>query len=243
MELLAAISFLAMVLSGLLVGGRLLALARQTGRAPELFLGLGTLLLALAAVAEVSALELHGHEVAGTYPLEVLALFLHSASASSLGFGVWCVFHPDRPWALLGSLALCSLLASSWLAVALPGGYLRVGFTGWHHLHVAARGVAFLWAAVEVSLHYVRMRRRRALGLASRFECHRFLLWAVAMASSAAILAVALATNVLVDRLVYAWPPALLAVSGLGLLGAATLWVAFLPPVAYRRLIEPAAVT
>ena len=94
MELLAAISFLATVLSGLLVGGRLLALARQTGRAPELFLGLATLLLALAAVAEVSALELHGHEVAGAYPVEVLACIRTC---------VLFIFHEPSAFLVIGS--------------------------------------------------------------------------------------------------------------------------------------------
>lgn len=240
MELLAAASFIATLLSGFAVGGRLLRLARTTHRAAEAFLGLGVTLLALAAAVEVAAMEIarRGHPEAA-YPVEVLALFLHSASSSSLCFGIWRVFYWDRRWAFYVCVTLTAILFDSWMAVVLPGRHTSVmGFTVWFHVHVASRGAAVAWGALAAWAHYRRLRRRLALGLAEPFACHRFLLWAVALTSSTGILATALLTNTLRGVLVFAWSPALLLVSLFGLVGAWTLWFAFLPPAAYRRAIE-----
>jgi hypothetical protein len=242
-ELLAAASFLATLASGFAVGGRLLALSRATRRGPELFLGLAVTLLALAAVVELAALELaRAGRLGPAYPVEVVALLLHGASSASLCLGVWRIFHAREAWAAALALALTLLLLASWLAVIWPGEHTSVaGFSLWFHVHVAARGAAFAWGAAAAGTHYERLRRRRALGLVEPFLCHRFLLWTLALASSAGILATALLTNTLLGVLVFAWPPALLAVSVLGLVGAAALWCAFLPPAAYRRFVDARA--
>ena len=117
------------------------------------------------------------------YPVEVVALFLHSASASSLCFGIWRVFHPDRRWAFYLCVATSALLFDSWMAVILPGQHSSVtGFTNWFHLHVASRAFASAWGASAALLHHRRLRRRLALGLVDRFTCHRFGLWGFALA-------------------------------------------------------------
>jgi len=240
LELLATAAFLATLISGFAVGGRLLRLARSTHRAAEGFLGLSVGLLALAAAVELGAMQLaeRGH-VGPAYPVEVLALFLHSASASSLCFGIWRVFYPERRSAFCVCVALSAMLFDSWMAVILPGRHTSVtGFTIWFHLHVASRAAAPAWGATAAWLYHRRLRRRLALGLADPFAAHRFLLWAGALASNTAILVVALLTNTLRGVLVFAWSPALLAVSVLGLIAAAALWLAFLPPEAYRCAVE-----
>jgi hypothetical protein len=241
MQVLAAVSFAATLVAGLAAGGRLLALAHATRQTEELFLGLGVVLLAAASTLEVAAMELArpGVGAAGAYPLEVVALFLHSASSSSLCFAVWRIFHPDRPWALRLCLAETALLFTSWQAVILLSEHTSVtGFTPWFHLHVASRGAAFAWGTISGTAYYRRLRRRRNLGLADAFLCHRFLLWTVGMACTTGILATALFTNLTQGVLVYAWPPALLLVSLLGLPAAGALWLAFLPPPSYERLIR-----
>jgi hypothetical protein len=240
LELIAAASFTATLISGFGVGARLLALARASQRAPELFVGSAVTLLAAAALLEVTALELVGRGQDGlAHPVEVLALALHSASAASLCVGTWRIFSPDRHFAPLLCILVAGVLFESWAAVILPGQHTSsIGFTPWFHLHVAARGFAFAWAAAATGSHALRLRRQVALGLADAFVCHRFGLWAAAMASSTAILATALFTNTTRGVLVFAWPPALLAVSVLGIVGSLSLWLAFLPPARYRRLVE-----
>lgn len=240
LELLAAASFFATLVAGFAVGGRLLWLARATHRAAEFFLGIGVTALALAALVEVVAMELaRGGDVATAFPVEVVALFLHSTSASSLCFGIWRVFHPDRRWAFYLCVVTSALLFDSWMAVILPGQHTSVtGFTNWFHLHVASRALASAWGATAALLHHRRLRRRLALGLVDRFTCHRFGLWGFALACTAAMLATALVTNIWMGVLVFAWSPGLLCVSVLGLLGAWALWFAFLPPHFYRRLFE-----
>ena len=240
LELLAALSFLATLVAGFAVGGRLLWLAHDSRHAAESFLGLAVTALALAAVLEVAAMEMAraGH-VDAAYPVEVVALFLHSASASSLSFAIWRVFHPERRWAFYLCVLTSALLFDSWMAVILPGTHTSVtGFTNWFHLHVASRAFASAWGATAALLYHRRLRRRLALGLADRFTCHRFGLWGFALACTAGILATALFTNIEKGVLVFAWTPALLGVSVLGLVGAWALWFAFLPPVFYVRWIE-----
>jgi hypothetical protein len=240
LELLAALSFLATLVAGFAVGGRLLWLARESHRAAESFLGLAVTALALAAVGEVVAMEMaRGGDVRSAYPLEVIALFLHSASASSLSFAIWRVFHPDRRWAFYLCVLTSALLFDSWMAVILPGSHTSVtGFTNWFHLHVASRAFASTWGAIAALLYHRRLRRRLALSLVDRFTCHRFGLWGFALACTAGILATALFTNIAKGVLVFAWTPALLGVSVLGLLGAWALWFAFLPPAFYVRRVE-----
>lgn len=238
LELLAAASFFATLVAGFAVGGRLLWLARATHRAAEFFLGIGVTALALAALTEVAAMEMaRGGDAKAAFPMEAVALFLHSVSASSLCFGIWRVFHPDRRWAFYLCVLTSALLFDSWMAVILPGQHTSVtGFTNWFHLHVASRALASSWGATAALLHHHRLRRRIALGLADRFTCHRFGLWGFALACTAAMLATALVTNIWLGVLVFAWSPTLLLVSALGLLGAWALWFAFLPPHFYRRL-------
>jgi hypothetical protein len=240
LELFAVMSYVATLLAGLLVGGRLLLLARTTHRGAELFLGFGTLMLVFAGGSEMAGLELARAEHPWAYRAEVVALFAHSLSASSMGFAVWRVFYPDRPWALRLCLIETALLFMSWQAVILPGQHTYVtGFTPWFHLHVASRGAAFGWCAIASAVHHRRLRRRLALGLVDPFLCHRFLLWTIAMSCTAGIFATALVLNVTRGELVFASPPALVAVSVLGLAGAWALLFAFLPPAAYVRFIAP----
>ncbi len=240
LELLAAASFFATLVAGFAVGGRLLSLARATHRAAEFFLGIGVTTLALAALVEVVAMELaRGGDAGAAYPVEVVALFLHSVSASSLCFGIWRVFHPDRRWAFYLCVVTSALLFDSWMAVILPGQHTSVtGFTNWFHLHVASRAFASAWGATAALLHHRRLRRQLALGLVDRFTCHRFGLWGFALACTAGMLATALVTNIWMGVLVFAWSPALLCVGVLGLLGAWALWFAFLAPHFYRRFFE-----
>jgi hypothetical protein len=241
LELLAAAAFLATLVSGFAVGGSLLQRARSTHRAAAGFLGTSVTLLALAAAVELGAMQLAERGRVGVaYPVEALALFLHSTSASSLCFGIWRVFYPERRSAFYACAALSAVLFDSWMAVILPGRHTSVtGFTIWFHLHVASRAAAPAWGAAAAWIHHRRLRSRLALGLAEPFAAHRFLLWAVALASNTGILITALLTNTLRGVLVFAWSPALLAVSVLGLVAAAALWLAFLPPAAYRRGVEP----
>ncbi len=240
LELLAAISFFATLVAGFAVGGRLLWLARETHRAAESFLGLAVTALALAAVGEVAAMEMaRGGDVRAAYPLEVIALFLHSVSASSLSFAIWRVFHPDRRWAFYLCVLTSALVFDSWMAVILPGLHTSVtGFTFWFDLHVGVRAFASTWGTCAAFAYHLRLRRRLALGLTDRFTCHRFGLWSLALGCTAAMLTIGLAVNVSMDVLVFAWPPGLLCVGMLGVLGSWALWFAFMPPEFYLRFIE-----
>lgn len=240
LEVLAAVSFLATLVAGFSVGGRLLLLARVTHRAAESFLGFGVATLALAGAVEVLGLELaRAGEARAAYPVEVAAIFLHCASASSMCFGIWRVFHPDRRWAFYLCVVISALLFDSWMAVILPGRHTSVmGFTNWFHLNVAMRAFASAWGAYEAFAHHRRLRRRLALGLIDRLTCHRFLLWSFALACTVGIFLTALVTNVVKGVLVFESSPALLCVGVLGLCAAWGLWFAFLPPRFYRRWIE-----
>jgi hypothetical protein len=240
LELLAAVSFFATLVAGFSVSRRLLLLARTTQRAGELFLGTSVLTLSLAGALQLVALELANADVLRVaFVVEAVGIFLHCVSASSLCFGIWRIFHPDRRLAFYVCVVISALLFDSWLAVILPGRHTtETGFTNWFHLNVGMCALASAWGAAVAFAHHRRLRRRLALGLTDRFTCHRFLLWSFAMACTMGIFVAALVTNVVKGVLVFASSPALLCVGVFGLFGAWALYFAFLPPRFYRRIIE-----
>jgi hypothetical protein len=93
------------------------------------------------------------------------------------------------------------------------------------------------WAAGEGLGHWGRMRRRARLGIESPLLAHRFLLWGLAAASELAIYFVAgVALLSPTPTAFLVGLPALL-ISALGVAGAATIYLAFLPPGFYRRWV------
>lgn len=241
MQLFLAVAILTFVLAASLVGLRLLALARRTRQLPELLVGAGFSLIGLLG-----------------YPLAMLSGF-GRGTVADLHVGVWLagillmnaglaclyvftarVFRPGSAFALgLAALLTAASLASGLGTLAA----LRAAAPEALSFSVAplstmlgqlASGGGFAWIGVESWLQLRMARRRQSLGLSDPVVANRFLLWVLFSASTLGMNlanSCALAAGISAVESV----PVQAAMTGLGLSASSCMYLAFLPPPAYRR--------
>jgi uncharacterized membrane protein len=234
------------VLAASVVGLRLLVLARRSREVPELLVGCGFSLIGLlgyplamgsgfgrGTVAEVHA----GAWFAGLLLMNVGLACLWAFTAR--------VFRAERRWALAFAAALTAAgLASAFgmlaaLRAAAPEALSFRVAPGWTALGQLSSGCGFAWIGVESWLQLRMARRRRALGLSDPVVANRFLLWVLFslstlgmnVANSAALLAGVSSVESV---------PVQAAMTGLGLGASLSMYLAFLPPAAYRRWLAGA---
>jgi len=240
MSILLAVAILVFVLAASVVGLRLLSLARRTRQLPELLVGAGFSLIGLLG-----------------YPLAMLSGFGRGA-VSELHLGVWIagvllmdaglaclyaftarVFRPGARGAGLAALltvvCVVSGLGSFAALRAAPPEALSFRVTAaWTVLGQLGSGAGFGWIGVESWLQFRMAVRRRGLGLSDPEVANRFLLFVLfavgAMGMNVAN-GCALAAGVSAVESV----PVQLAMTLLGLGASACMYLAFLPPPAYRR--------
>jgi hypothetical protein len=242
MELLGAIGGMSFVLASLVIGLRLLLLARRTRELPEFAIGLALFLMGGLGYPLVSVARL----ATGVPEGPRIALFLVCIVFNVVGtLGVcvfnWRVFRPTQPWARSLTLAFSGALAFAFALQSVTPGLapaaLRNEGAG-YHVFMALQGGPIAWAALE-SLRYQRLLKRRArLGLADLVVVNRILLWGAGMLSAFVISAVSSLLAFLgVD--VATTPVGALVIAPLGLVAAGCVWLAFLPPAAYTRRFSP----
>jgi hypothetical protein len=97
---------------------------------------------------------------------------------------------------------------------------------------------ALLWGSFEALRYWGMMRRRVRIGLADPVVANRFLLWGIgAFAAGFGSLVgnvVQITTGVPSTEI----PWVLASSSAHGFVAAVAMWLAFVPPVAYKRFIE-----
>ena len=244
-EILALASAVAFMGVGATVGAKLLWLARRTRALPETLVGAALLLLSALAwplLLIVSAPE----------PPPGVVLRAGWAGASlAMAFGwsgvflfTWRVFRPGRGWgrwlAGLGiSVELAAGLAGVVRAVLLvdPLELRRPALSGLVLLLGAQ--LVYLWTALESFRYCALLRRRVPLGLADPLVADRFALWGCAGAFGFGSI-----TPAVFAKLSGGDPNSLeshLVVAVCGLLCSAALYLAFLPPAAYVRLVRARA--
>lgn len=234
-----ALGMIVQLLADLVVGVRLLALARRTRKLPETAFGVACVLLGgvgypLSIAARAGLVE--SPQLAGL--LLAAGLLAQNAGCAALYVFLWRVFRPGEAW----GLALVGVAIGT-LAWSVPGEFLTDGFWGgidggfFYWAGLLGRIGAFLWASIESLLYHVRMRRRQKLGLADPVVTDRFRLWAIASMAVLIAFAVFSAARLLaIDPTTSAWVMA--ATSLGGLVAGVSLWLAFLPP---RRYLERVA--
>jgi hypothetical protein len=240
----SALGGLAFAAASLVVGVRLLALAARVRRLPELCIGLALLLMGGLAYPLIMVARL-AVRLPGSVRLAVMALALVLMGVGTLAVGVfnWRVFQPGRRWAqgivLAGAF---SMLACVGLQLAGPGlaaaafDNRGLGF----RLFLLHAGCFSAWGAWEALRAWSRLRRRLALGLADPVVCQRVALWGIASFASATIGAASTIAGLLgINFAASAFGAAVTA--PLGLAAAASLWLAFLPPAPYLRLLRSSA--
>jgi len=241
MELLGAIGGLSFVLASLVIGLRLLLLARRTRELPEFAIGLALFLMGGFAYPLVSVARLaHGMPEGVRLGLFVISIAFNVVGTVGVCVFNWRVFRPWEAWAgwLTVSFA-CSLAVAVALQVVdsgLSAAALRNEGAG-YHVFLALQGVPIAWAAFE-SLRYHRILQKRVkLGLADLVVVNRILLWGLGMlaafvisvfSTGLACLGIDVATTTI----------GALIIAPLGLAAAGCVWLAFLPPAAYTRRFE-----
>jgi hypothetical protein len=238
MELLGAIGGLSFVLASLVIGLRLLLLARRTRELPEFAIGLALFLMGGLAYPLVSVARLaHGMPEGARIGLFVVSVAFNVVGTVGVCVFNWRVFRPWEGWARWLTLGFaCSLAVALTLQVVASGlsaAALRNEGAG-YHVFLGLQGVPIAWAAFE-SLRYHRILQKRVkLGLADLLVVNRILLWGAGMLAAfvislfstvLALLGIDVATTTIGS----------LVIAPLGLAAAGCVWLAFLPPAAYAR--------
>jgi len=244
MRILGILSLVAMALTGVVVGVRLLALGRRSGQQPELLMGLGLLLVAvvggpMAAIGRTPAL------VATPLGDALLGIGL---LATQLGIALFAaftcrVFRGDSLWATLLVVGIAGALGVEWLGLLTASAQGRTmeeilpHTRPWGIAIVATLGLVFAWTGVESLAYYARLRRRLAIGLADPVVANRMLLWAIAG------FAIAVLSSVIAACMLGGMAPLRnslpLCAIGAAAVVASTCWaLAFLPPASYLAALR-----
>lgn len=236
MELYALVTFASTCVLGAGVAVRLLLVWRRTREAPELALGVASLALTLSPIALVAAASGVGVAPRAAHVLFVAGVLLHPVNPMAMVLGVWRIFRPGSR-RMGGVCVVVALLLAVWTVRRLADGEIALqtadpitaGIS--HGVRLATYG----WAAFECFRYRALLVRREALGIGSPEIAHRIGLWGLSAAAVAGLAAIGWYGFAVVGKPLLQWSAGLLAVNGLGLLGGATLWVAFFPPAGYRR--------
>lgn len=233
MKIVGLLGFVALTVTALAVGARLLWLGSRTRQLPELMIGgafifaggIPGLLIVLAD--DGSGSGAHGGLLAGAS----VSLFL---GASMLTVFTWRVFRPTERWGAVLFGCMIAGLAVGHLGSALfaddPTSALAMGFT-W--IGVLFRIAAYTWAVAESTREFLAARRRCAIGLTEPLVANRMLLWAVGLASVLAIWIHEAA--MLAGGRGHSTNSSYLLIAFLGFVCAGTLSLAFFPPAFYQR--------
>jgi len=244
-ELLGLVGFGTFLTVSVVVGTRLLLLARRTRKLPELAIGLNFLLAGAVGYSLLLAAE--SVRVLPS-PWDGRASFA-GVTAISLGAGFVALFSRTvfRPSSLAARTAV--LLVCAWLALGVFGSWmlhvLRVesGLAGWLGRWGPNLGLltAYGWAAFEPFRFHLLMRRRMRLGMGDPLVANRLLLWGVGTIAIAGVAAIHLVAQIF-GR--FELPPSWIGVVSLLVLAAGIAeWLAFFPPRAWReRFATPASV-
>ena len=234
------VGFLAFFVVALVVGVRLLVLAHKTRRLPEFCIGVGVLGIGPVGFgAQVAAMQV---QVQGDAP--GLASALAALGFMAVAAGVccklvfnWRVYHPERP----GFIALVALAVVAYLAMLVAQG--RLGFPAvppfdWsYYLRISLQVGALLWGSAEALRYWGLMRRRARIGLADPVVTNRFLLWGIGAFAAGFGTLVGTVAQIVTGVPTVQEPWVLASSSAHGLVAAVAMWLAFVPPAAWTRMV------
>jgi hypothetical protein len=240
MVALSGVGFGIFFLVSLAVGLRLVALATRTHRSPELLIGIGILGIGPTGMGCILG-------AAALHPLSPPASTVFTAAgllAIACGSIASCLFN-RMVFRTESSGARAWVVATTALfGVAFGYELATTGFAD--PLHPGPGGsfvsllctLNLLWGAGE-SLRYWRlMRRRLRLGLADPLVTNRFLLWGLGIGAAGLGSLISLIVQQVVGLSMAELPALTFSNSLFGLCSALLMWVAFLPPAAWRRFVQ-----
>ena len=239
MLLFALLGVTVYCLVSLVVGVRLLLLARRTGEQPELLIGTAFLSGgALGYTLTVASMQVREPSPDLSRTLYYIGMPLISLCAVCLVRFWQKLYHPTDSWAswivAASAIVLGASLLAQWATTTVGASAAE---SPWYRLQLPVQAGAYAINVIASTRFHLRLRRRIALGLADPIVANRVLLWALAAA------AVCMQYAYTIALVWIAAPgeqpeanPAL--ISALGLTAAALIVLAFFPPPAYRRLVS-----
>ena len=239
LQVLAALGGGAFALVSLVVGARLLDLARRTGELPEFAVGLaffsmGGIGYPLQAVARGA----EAMDILARTGLAAVAIACMLLGTVAIGLFNWRVFRPERTAAGRAVLALAGGGIACFLWQAADPGFLAAasgrgaGVAGLE----ALAAVSLAWAALESTAYLRRLRRREALGLADPLVVDRVRLWSLSIVAAQVLNAASIGARACGLDLA-TWRYGGVVIGPLGLVAAVSMALAFLPPERYRRFV------
>lgn len=233
------------VLASLVLGLRMLLLARKTRAVPELTLGIGLFLMGAISypifVTARLAVDL-GDET--RIAMAVVSQMLMCLGTVSLGVFNWRVFRPDAPWAPLLIAGVATAFLTLFAMQCLDPGLMPfiAANEGPFRLSTPLVGVALVWGGVESFRYHAMLVKRLELGLSDPLVTERVRLWGLAMLSAWSINVFSVVGQAFgMDPATSPLAGAVTGVMGLSATGA--LWLAFFPPRAYLARFTGAAST
>ena len=245
MALVTWFGFGVFVLVSSVVGIRLVALLARTRHVPELLIGIGVLGIGPCgfAFAVFSSLLVEPWPL-GSQVLWALGAVAMNAGGLATYVFTWTVFRRQELWARLLVGAAGAVFAATLVADGIATGFafpgdvqatLPLQISGW--LRIGALG----WGAAESLRYYSLMRRRARLGMADPVVANRFLLWGIGIGAAAWGSLVGTIAPLVVGLPSLEIPWVQLSSSLHGLAAAVAMWLAFVPPRGYLRLVEARA--
>lgn len=240
--LLVAVANLLFVVACGTVGVRLLLLSRRTQEQPEFYLGLGFCclvlglpILGLSGLGRLAAGDLNLFGIA----LGMALLWLGITTQSAF---TWKAFRPEAAWGeaiVLGIGAAEAVIVGGALdalgAAASETPSFEAARTWMFWLRIPLL-VAYGWSALESLHQHVLARRRGRLGIGDPVVTNRLLVWGMA-AVVGFVSVVASSAMHLRGQGPLADPLAAATLAVTGFAGAVLLYLAFLPPLWYLRMI------
>jgi hypothetical protein len=238
MDRVVWIGFLAFFLVSLTVGVRLLLLWRRTRQLPELLIGIGVLGIGPVGFGSsmFGSLLAPSHPHSGVLLLGLGSLAVATGVVAKCVFN-WRVYRPDAAWPRTVTFASAALLGVAF-GVDLGRGFTSALAPGpLYYVRTTIQVGALLWGAGEALRWWRLMRRRLALGLADPVVTNRFLMWGIGAGAAGVGSLVGVVAQVAtgVSMREIGWVTA--SSSAHGMVAAIAIWLAFVPPAAYRRWI------
>jgi hypothetical protein len=237
------VGFLAFFAVALVVGVRVLLLARRTRELPELLMGIGVLgigpvgfgLMVVAQQLQGSHPGLHPFVVAG-------ALVAVSCGVFAKFVFNWRVYHPDSTAAKAVTLAAGAGLVGTFAYSGLVHGFTDLGpVSPQYLLRTSLQVGCLLWGAAESFAYFMKMRRRVRIGLADPVVANRFLMWAIGAFAAGWGTAVGIAAQLVTGTDITRSEGVMASSSLHGLVAAIAIALAFVPPRSYLRYIRERA--
>jgi hypothetical protein len=224
-------------LVSLILGMRLLLLARRTRRLPELLIGLmlvsGGLGFTLYWVPVPHGASPLVHTIWG-----IASGFFVAGGCVAMLFAVWRIFRPGEPWAGVVVGALIVMVAPGIAPRLFLGSTAQSAQEFVRHPLVWAYWIStigsYAWMALESLRTQARLRRQHRFGLGGDLAvAGRLLLWGLGTGFKALLFASTAVSAILRAVVGGSGGPTILFISGFGLLCSLCLWLAFFPPRGY----------